>query len=599
MSFVAAFNFIFRPLSDFHSHITAPIKYARGICTAEASHSANPTEDHLSGSEESTSGSDSDSDIEDKDLGICWQTRHKHLPRSLAISPPRATTESADRGGLAEDLEPTDLTFTTNLHTKPAPGFFGFPPKKTSFAIPFVSGLQSKLFTVTGISAFSGPGGDNTAEGQLLGESFRSSAKNTASPKVTGSSVLPSPFKPSHNSHSASAAVSASPRSRLASTFCQFCRSQPSSVPRTHSSGHPPTVIGTAPTKGPFDNFVNLPPPLPSDQLYTTLPRSVPHHQSTLRAACTPALDIEMADPTVTSSPKPTAATPKNIPWNRVYEIHTSQLHGHLRFLKLLAANKGHSQPLTQCISRAETLLKDATAAAAASGISTAGPVPAKPEKRRRSVRFEDEVTKQAKPEKKTKTAHKPIRRPKMRHAKPSEARIAALFSTLGKRARDESSDSDNSSVGDAAEGERVIRKKIRKEYYTPGMVLEFESSDDEDDEEFVPSSEAEEEELGGADGDSDKDGDADGGEQDPSPSPEVDRRRAMDGGAGGKRPVDKDVNKKRVAREDVEHDAAAAKDVPETNKKRKIVVVSSPKRAVPSTQEGEEAGRGKKVRPS
>ncbi|PWW79679.1 hypothetical protein C7212DRAFT_170210, partial [Tuber magnatum] len=594
-------HFIFKPLIDFPSQITATADHARGICAAEALHSANPTEDHLSGSEKSTSDSDSDSDIEDKCPGNHWQTKHKHLPRSLAIPPPRsATTKSVDRAGLAGDLECTDPTSATDPDANPGPGFFRFPLQKRSFAIPFISRLQSKLFTVTGIDASSNPERSNTAEGQLLGESFLSSGGKPVFSRVTGSSILPSPAKPSYNSHSTSAAVFTSPGSRLASTFCpRFYRSKPSPAPGTHNSGHPSNSIGAAPVT-PFDNFVDLPPPLPSDQLYTTLPRSVPHRRSTLRAAYSLALNTEMADPTLTSSPKPTATTPKNIPWNRVYEIHTSQLRGHLRFLKLLAANKGHSQPLTQCISRAETLLKDATTAAAASGISTAGQVPAKPEKRRRSVRFEDEVTKQAKPGKKTKTANKPIQRSKMRHAKPSEAQIAALLSALGKRARDEPSDSDDSSAGGAVDSEKVIRKKIRKEYYTPGMVLEFESSDDEDDEEFVPPGEAGEEELG-VDSDSDGDEDADKEEQDPSPSPEVDRKRTKDGGVGGKRPVDKDVNKGRVSREEVENDTTAAKDIPESNKKRKIVVLSVPKRTVPSTQEGEgeEAGRGKRIRPS
>ncbi|KAG0635820.1 hypothetical protein HOY80DRAFT_892398 [Tuber brumale] len=605
MSFAAAFNFIFKPLIDFPSHITASINYAQRICTPEDSHSTDTTEDYFSGSENSTFDSDSDSEYH----GNYRQTRHKHLAPSLATSPsPSATAKSLDRVGLAKDLESTGPARLTNSDTKPGSGSFGFPRQKPPFALPFVSGLQSKLLTVTGISAFGGPERSNTAEAQLLRESLLGSAEKPAFSDTTSSSALPYSVKPSYSSHSANAAVPASPRSQLGSTFCpKFRRSKPS-APRTRSSGHPSKTFpfiaeqratSVAPVKGPFDNFVHLPPPFPSDPRYTTLSRSVPQQQSAPRAAFTPVLNIEMAEATPTGSPKPTATTPKNIPWNRVYEIHASQLHGHLRFLKLLAANKGHSQPLTQCISRAETLLKDATTAAAAFGISTAGPIPAKPEKRRRSVRFEDEVAKEAKPDKKNKTAHKLIQRPKMRHAKPSKAQIAALLSTLGKRVRDGPNDSDGSSAGGAVDGEKVIRKKIRKEYFTPGMVLEFESSDDEDDEEFVPPGEGEEEEEdSGDDSDSDESGDAEKGEQDPSPSPEVDRKRTKASGVDGKRTADKDINRKNVAKEGVK-DTTAAKDVPESNKKRKIVVLNAMGQTVPSTQEGRETGRGKRIRPS
>ncbi|CAZ82059.1 unnamed protein product [Tuber melanosporum] len=588
MSFAAAFNFIFKPLIDFPSNITASINYAQGICTAGDSHSTNAAEDYLSGSEKSTSGSED----EDEYYGSYQQTKHFAPP--LATSPfPSATAKSVDHVCLAKDLESTDPACLTNSDTKPAPGFFQFPYQKTHFALPFVSDLQSKLFTVSGIGAFSGLERSNTAEAQLLRESLLDSAEKPAFSGATSSPVLPYSIKPSYSSYSANAAVPASPRSQLASTFRpKFCRSK-LSVPGTRNPRNPSTTSAT-PVKGPFDNFVHLPPPLPSDPLYTTLPRSLSHQRSAPKATYSPALEVEMAEAISTSSPKPTATTPKNIPWNRVYEIHASQLRGHLRFLKLLAANKGHSQPLTQCISRAETLLKDAATAAAASGISTAGPVPAKPEKRRRSVRFEDEVVaKEAKPDKKNKTAHKSIQRPKMRHAKPSKARVASLLSTLGKRSRVKPSDSDDSSAGGVLDGEKVIRKKMRKEYFTPGMVLEFESSDDEDDGEFVPPGD-EEEEDSEDDCDSDESGDAEK-EDDTSPSPEVDRKRTKARGVDGK---DKDVNRKNVAKEGVE-DTTAAKDVPESNKKRKIVVLNAPGQTVPLTQEAGEAGRGKRIRPS
>ena len=53
------------------------------------------------------------------------------------------------------------------------------------------------------------------------------------------------------------------------------------------------------------------------------------------------------------------------------------------------------------------------------------------------------------------------------------------------KEGADEPSDSDDSSVGGVINDGRVLRK-IRKEYFTPGMMLEFESSDDEDDESLL-----------------------------------------------------------------------------------------------------------------
>jgi len=191
-----------------------------------------------------------------------------------------------------------------------------------------------------------------------------------------------------------------------------------------------------------------------------------------------------------------------------------------------------------------------------------------------------------------------------MRHEKPSEAQIAALSSALGKRGRDGPSDSDDSSIGDAIGGGKVIRKKIRKEYYTPGMILEFESSDDEDDEEFAPSGREGEEGKSEADNDSDEDEDEDGEEEehDPSPSPEVDRKRSKDGGVPGKRTADEDVNRTRTAGENVENNennTTAAKDVPESSKKRKVVVVSIPERTIPSTEEEREAGRGKRMKSS
>ncbi|PUU72433.1 hypothetical protein B9Z19DRAFT_1137608 [Tuber borchii] len=609
MSLAAAVDFICGPLA---SYLTAPIGRARA---AEAPCTGNPNEDYLSESENSTSGSEPGSGIGYKYSGDCQQTRCKHLPGSPAISSlGSATARSVDRVGSAEDFESASFANPdAKVQSDQDSGFFGFPSSKRSFTIPFVSDLQSKLLAVTGIGAFGGPKGTNTAEGQLLSEFILSSAENPASSEATGSSVLPCSIKPPCGSHSANAAVSPSPRSQLASTFCpQFCRSELSSAPGTRNLSHSSNTsspitkrrsTGIASLKGPFANFVHLPPPPPrSEQIYTTLPRSTPQWRSTPGATRNPTLNTAMADPALTSSPKSTTATPKNIPWNRVYEIHTSQLRGHLRFLKLLAANKGHSQPLTQCISRAETLLKDATTAAAASGISTAGPVPAKPEKRRRSVRFEDEVTKQGKSGKKTKTAHTSTQRPKMRHAKPSEAQIAALSSALGKRGRDEPSDSDDSSVGGATNGGRVLRKKIRKEYFTPGMILEFESSDDEDDEEFAPSGkeeEEEEEEKLGADSDSDDDEDGEEVEQDPSPSPEVDRKRSKDGGMEGKRAADNDIDRMPTGKENVDNNTTTAKDVPESSKKRKVVVVSIPKRTAPSTEEEREAGRGKRIRPS
>ncbi|PUU81862.1 hypothetical protein B9Z19DRAFT_1121638 [Tuber borchii] len=176
-----------------------------------------------------------------------------------------------------------------------------------------------------------------------------------------------------------------------------------------------------------------------------------------------------------------------------------------------------------------ETFLNDATTTAAASGIST-GPVPSKPEKRRRCVRFEDKVAEQAKPpDQKTKTANSPIQRPKIRHAKPSEMQITT--------------------------SEKVFREKAGMEYYTPGLLLGFESSDDEDGEEFAPP-----------------------------------------GNEGRK---DNEVNRKRTAKGNAENSTTAAKDLSASNKKHRVVVMSISKRTVGSTEEEREPGRVERIRPS
>jgi len=205
MSFAAAVDFIRGPLA---SYLTAPIGRARA---AEAPRTGNPSEGYLSGSEKSTSGSDSGSGIGYKYSGDCQQTSRRHLPGSLAISSlDSATAKSVDRAGSAEDFESPNPTSFTNPDPKVQSdhdsGFFGFPSSKRSFAIPFVSGLQSKLLAVTGIGAFGGPKGINAAEGQLLSEFILSSAENPASSEATSSSVLPCSIKPPCSSHSAKAA---------------------------------------------------------------------------------------------------------------------------------------------------------------------------------------------------------------------------------------------------------------------------------------------------------------------------------------------------------------------------------------------------------
>jgi len=205
MSLAAAVDFICGPLA---SYLTAPIGRARA---AEVPRTGNPSEDYLSGSEKSTSGSDSGSGIGYKYSGDCQQTRRKHLPGSLAISSLRsATANSVDRVGSAEDFESANPASFANPDAKVQSdqdsGFFGFPSSKHSFAIPFVSGLQSKLLAVTGTGAFGGLKGSNTAEGQLLSEFILSSAENPASSEATGSSVLPCSIKPPCSSHSANAA---------------------------------------------------------------------------------------------------------------------------------------------------------------------------------------------------------------------------------------------------------------------------------------------------------------------------------------------------------------------------------------------------------
>ena len=204
MSLAAAVDFIRGPLA---SYLTAPIGRARAT---EAPRTGNPSEDYLSGSENSTSGSDSGSGIGYKDSGDCQQTSRKHLPGSLAISSFRsATAKSVDRVGSAEDFEFANPVSFANPDAKVQSdqdsGFFGFPSSKRSFTIPFVSGLRSKLLAVTGIGAFSSPKGNNTAEGQLLSEFILSSVEIPASSKATGSSVLPCPIKPPCSSHSANA----------------------------------------------------------------------------------------------------------------------------------------------------------------------------------------------------------------------------------------------------------------------------------------------------------------------------------------------------------------------------------------------------------
>jgi len=123
---------------------------------------------------------------------------------------------------------------------------------------------------------------------------------------------------------------------------------------------------------------------------------------------------------------------------------------------------------------------------------STAGRVIAKPEKRRRSVPFEDEVSKQGKLGKKTKMTHNPIQGPRIQHVRPSEARLAALPTALRKRGGCEPSDCDDSGVGGAICCGKVVGGEIREGYDTPGIPLEFVSSDDEDDEEFAPPSKEE-----------------------------------------------------------------------------------------------------------
>ena len=56
-----------------------------------------------------------------------------------------------------------------------------------------------------------------------------------------------------------------------------------------------------------------------------------------------------------------------------------------------------------------------------------------------------------------------------------------------------------------------------------------------------------------------------------------------------GERTADKDIDRTRTGKETVENNTAIAKDVPESSKKRKVAVVSIPKRTAPSTEEKRE----------
>jgi len=111
--------------------------------------------------------------------------------------------------GSAKHFGPTDPFSLTNpdkkVRSDQSSGFFGFPPKRP-FAIPFVSGLQSKLFATTGIGAFGGLKGTSAAEGQLSSEFILSSAENPTSSRATGSPVLPCSIKPPCGSRSDSTA---------------------------------------------------------------------------------------------------------------------------------------------------------------------------------------------------------------------------------------------------------------------------------------------------------------------------------------------------------------------------------------------------------
>jgi len=202
-SFTAAVDFICGPLA---SYITT--NRAR---TAEAPRTGSITENYLPASEKSTSSPDSGSGIDYKYSGNYRQTGPNPLPGSLAISSfHSATAKSVDRIGSAKDFGPTDPTSLTDPDTKvqsdQSSGFFRSSRLKRPFAIPFVGGLQSKLFAVTGIGAFGGPKGTNPVEGQLSGEFILSTAENPASSRATGSSVLPCSIKPSCGSRSVNAA---------------------------------------------------------------------------------------------------------------------------------------------------------------------------------------------------------------------------------------------------------------------------------------------------------------------------------------------------------------------------------------------------------
>ena len=133
-----------------------------------------------------------------------------------------------------------------------------------------------------------------------------------------------------------------------------------------------------------------------------------------------------------------------------------------------------------------------------------------------------------------------------MRHAKLLEAQILGFYRALGKRGRDKLCGSDDSSVGGVVSRGNVIRK-IRKEYYALGMLLEFQSSGNGDGEEFAPPGKEREERLK-AESDSDEYEDGEAKEHDPSLSPEVDRKNSKDRGLEGKRTTDKDANRTRTA---------------------------------------------------
>ena len=57
----------------------------------------------------------------------------------------------------------------------------------------------------------------------------------------------------------------------------------------------------------------------------------------------------QMPPPPTTAKRGIRTAAGTSIPWARIHEVHTSQLRGHLRFLKMIAESKGYTAKVSEC----------------------------------------------------------------------------------------------------------------------------------------------------------------------------------------------------------------------------------------------------------